>query len=136
MPRRHRDNEDDDHDNEASCDETTPFLSSSANHPHWIRRLTVRRILGPFILALLATLVVMLGLTFLTIPSFSPSQRRIVILMVSDGMGPASLSMTRSFMQYTQDLEYSAQLPLDPFLIGTSRTRSYSPRPLKKSPLF
>jgi len=133
MPRRYRDNEEDDAggDDEASCDETTPLVSSAAavNNPHWFRRLMARRSLLPFFLAFAGTLIVMLGLMVVTIPTLSPSQRRIVILMVSDGMGPASLSMARSFMQHTQDLEYSAQLPLDPFLIGTSRTRSYSPFP-------
>ena len=122
MPRRYRDNE------EASCDETTPLCSSSsssAKNPHWFRRLVARRNVLPFFLGLLATLIVLLVLMVFTIPT----QRRIVILMVSDGMGPASLSMARSFMQYTHDLEYSAQLPLDPFLIGSSRTRSYSPFP-------
>lgn len=46
--------------------------------------------------------------------------------MVSDGMGPASLSLTRSFNQYQNDLDYSDILTLDKHIIGVSRTRSSS----------
>jgi alkaline phosphatase len=122
MPQRYHDNEDD--ADASSCDESAPLSSLSATHPHWFRRLTARRNILPFFLALIATLIVVLALTLLTALDSSP-QRKIVILMVSDGMGPASLSMARTFRQYTQDLEYSAQLPLDPYIVGTSRTRSY-----------
>jgi alkaline phosphatase len=52
-----------------------------------------------------------------------------VVLMVSDGMGPASLSLARSYMQYTEDVEFYKQLALDPYIVGTSRTRSHGPRP-------
>jgi alkaline phosphatase len=126
MPRRYHDNEDDVDD--SSCDESAPLSSPSAADPHWFRRLTSRRNILPFFLALIATLVVVLALTLLTALDSSP-QRKIVVLMVSDGMGPASLSMARTFRQYTQDLEFSAQLPLDPYLVGTSRTRSYGLSP-------
>lgn len=46
--------------------------------------------------------------------------------MVSDGMGPASLSLTRSFRQYTEGLEYGDTLTLDKHFWGSSRTRSSS----------
>ncbi|KAI5867920.1 alkaline phosphatase-like protein [Durotheca rogersii] len=46
--------------------------------------------------------------------------------MVSDGMGPASLSLTRSFRQYTDGLEYGNTLTLDKHYWGSSRTRSSS----------
>lgn len=46
--------------------------------------------------------------------------------MVSDGMGPASLSLTRSFRQHTDGLEYGDTLTLDKHFWGTSRTRSAS----------
>ena len=48
-----------------------------------------------------------------------------LILMVSDGMGPASLSLARSYMQYIEDVEFYEQLPLDSYIVGTSRTRSH-----------
>lgn len=46
--------------------------------------------------------------------------------MVSDGMGPASLSLTRSFRQYTRGLPINDTLVLDHHLVGSSRTRSDS----------
>jgi len=54
----------------------------------------------------------------------SKSQKRNLIFMVSDGMGPASLSLTRSFRQYTSSLPYDDTLTLDKHFWGTSRTRS------------
>lgn len=55
-----------------------------------------------------------------------PTGKRNLIFMVSDGMGPASLSMTRSYRQYEQDLPIDDVLALDRHLIGNSRTRSFS----------
>lgn len=52
--------------------------------------------------------------------------KRNLIFMVSDGMGPASLSLTRSFRQYTDNLPINDTLILDRHLIGSSRTRSSS----------
>ncbi|KAI9734431.1 MAG: hypothetical protein M1818_006819 [Claussenomyces sp. TS43310] len=53
-----------------------------------------------------------------------PSGKRNLIFMVSDGMGPASLSLTRSFRQHIQGLPIDDILNLDQHLIGSSRTRS------------
>lgn len=50
--------------------------------------------------------------------------RRNLIFMVSDGMGPASLSLTRSFRQNITNLPINDLLVLDQHLIGQSRTRS------------
>lgn len=47
-----------------------------------------------------------------------------VIFFVTDGMGPASLSLTRSFRQYTESLPIDDILTLDKHLIGSSRTLS------------
>ncbi|KAF2454688.1 alkaline-phosphatase-like protein [Lineolata rhizophorae] len=52
--------------------------------------------------------------------------KRNLVFMVSDGMGPTSLSMTRSFRQYQLGLPYGETLSLDKFLVGQSRTRSTS----------
>ncbi|KAK4997248.1 vacuolar alkaline phosphatase [Elasticomyces elasticus] len=54
----------------------------------------------------------------------TPLGKRNLIFMVSDGMGPTSLSLTRSFRQYTDHLPYNDTLVLDELLIGQSRTRS------------
>lgn len=51
-------------------------------------------------------------------------KKRNLIFMVSDGMGPASLSLTRSFRQFTDDLDIDNVLTLDKHFIGQSRTRS------------
>jgi alkaline phosphatase len=53
-----------------------------------------------------------------------PSGKRNLIFMVSDGMGPASLSLTRSFRQYQSNLPIDDVLVLDQHFIGSSRTRS------------
>ncbi|OTA99112.1 hypothetical protein M426DRAFT_325458 [Hypoxylon sp. CI-4A] len=55
-----------------------------------------------------------------------PTGKRNLIFMVSDGMGPASLSLTRSFRQYTEGLEHDNTLTLDKHFWGSSRTRSSS----------
>ena len=49
-----------------------------------------------------------------------------MIFMVSDGMGPTSLSLTRSYRQHTTGLPIDDVLVLDQHLIGSSRTRSTS----------
>jgi len=55
-----------------------------------------------------------------------PKGKRNVVFMVSDGMGPASLALTRSYIQEVKGLPYDKMLTLDKHLIGTSRTRSTS----------
>ncbi|KAI7497276.1 alkaline phosphatase-like protein [Hortaea werneckii] len=55
-----------------------------------------------------------------------PGGKRNLIFMVSDGMGPTSLAMTREWRQYTEQLPYDDTLLLDEHLIGQSRTRSSS----------
>ncbi|KAJ5888208.1 Repressible alkaline phosphatase [Penicillium taxi] len=57
-------------------------------------------------------------------PNGKPTGKRNLIFMVSDGMGPTSLSMTRSFRQLTEGLPIDDILVLDQHHIGTSRTRS------------
>ena len=57
-------------------------------------------------------------------PEFFDGKKKNVIFFVSDGMGPASLSMTRSYQQFTRGLSYNHMLNLDAFFIGSSRTRS------------
>lgn len=47
-------------------------------------------------------------------------------MMVTDGTGPASINLARSFRQYRDKLDYDDVLTLDKYLIGTSRTRSSS----------
>ncbi|CUS09911.1 unnamed protein product [Tuber aestivum] len=57
---------------------------------------------------------------------FPPEGKRNAVFMVSDGMGPTSLSLTRSYRQFVDGLHWGNTLTLDKHLIGTSRTRSSS----------
>ena len=59
-------------------------------------------------------------------PPATPSGKRNLIFMVSDGMGPTSLALTREWRQYTEQLPWDDTLILDQHLIGQSRTRSTS----------
>ena len=59
-------------------------------------------------------------------PGEKPTGKRNMIFMVSDGMGPTSLTMTRSFRQHTEGLSINNTLVLDDHIVGTSRTRSSS----------
>ncbi|KAL5117150.1 vacuolar alkaline phosphatase [Pleosporales sp. CAS-2024a] len=90
------------------------------------------RQVGLFVWAVVATTavivlaVVLQGHSGARDGSATPSAKRNLIFMVSDGMGPTSLSLTRSFMQFQNGLPFSEQLVLDKHLIGQSRTRSSS----------
>ncbi|GFF30314.1 repressible alkaline phosphatase [Aspergillus udagawae] len=59
-------------------------------------------------------------------PGQKPTGKRNLIFMVSDGMGPTSLTMTRSYRQFAEGLPIDDILVLDGHHIGTSRTRSSS----------
>ncbi|KAL9098002.1 MAG: hypothetical protein Q9163_006248 [Psora crenata] len=94
------------------------------------------RELGVFVWAVIATaLVIVLAVLYQHRSSNDgwnnnnnnkPSGKRNLIFMVSDGMGPTSLSLTRSFKQLSQGLPFDQALVLDHHLIGSSRTRSTS----------
>ncbi|KAF1955068.1 alkaline phosphatase-like protein [Byssothecium circinans] len=90
------------------------------------------REVGLFVWAIIATvLVVVLAVLFNKSANAKPSTphpsgKRNLIFMVSDGMGPTSLSLTRSFMQFQNGAPWSEQLVIDKHMIGQSRTRSSS----------
>ncbi|KAK6463054.1 vacuolar alkaline phosphatase [Scheffersomyces coipomensis] len=56
--------------------------------------------------------------------TFNPKGKKNVIFMVTDGMGPASLSLARSFRQFRDKLPIDDILTIDRYLVGSSRTRS------------
>ncbi|KAK4639335.1 vacuolar alkaline phosphatase [Podospora bellae-mahoneyi] len=66
------------------------------------------------------------GTPYPAISSLPPKKdrKRNLIFMVSDGMGPASLSLTRTFRQHVNNLPMDDTLVLDQHFWGTSRTRS------------
>ena len=55
-----------------------------------------------------------------------PTGKRNMIFMISDGMGPTSLSLTRTFRQTQNGLPVDDVLVMDKHMIGSSRTRSTS----------
>lgn len=89
------------------------------------------REIGLFVWALLATAaVVVLAVVYQHSTTENadptPQGKRNLIFMVSDGMGPTSLTMTREWRQYAEKLPIDDALVLDHHLIGQSRTRSTS----------
>ncbi|KAH8551104.1 alkaline phosphatase [Umbelopsis sp. PMI_123] len=56
----------------------------------------------------------------------SDTPRRNVIMMISDGFGPASETYSRSYYQYINNLPFDHMMPLDTIHVGQSRTRSAS----------
>ncbi len=57
-------------------------------------------------------------------PPTPPATKRNLVFMVSDGMGPASLALTRGFRQHVERLDHGHVLTLDRHFWGSSRTRS------------
>lgn len=57
-------------------------------------------------------------------PAAEKPRKQNVIFMVTDGMGPASLSLARSFRQHRDGLPRDDILHLDRHIVGNSRTRS------------
>ncbi|OAA57204.1 repressible alkaline phosphatase precursor [Cordyceps fumosorosea ARSEF 2679] len=59
-------------------------------------------------------------------PPSAPATKRNLVFMVSDGMGPASLALTRGYRQHVEHLPRDDVLTLDRHFWGSSRTRSSS----------
>ncbi len=109
----------------------TPEITTGGTRSKW-------REIGLFVWALVATAaVVVLAVVYQhsqteSIPgcigddcgSKTLTGKRNLVMMVSDGMGPSSLALTRSWRHYTDDAPYAEALVLDEYLIGQSRTRS------------
>lgn len=58
--------------------------------------------------------------------TLDPSSKKNIIFMVTDGMGPSSISLARSFKQFRDGLDIDNVLKVDQHFIGSSRTRSSS----------
>ncbi|OJD22018.1 hypothetical protein ACJ73_06643 [Blastomyces percursus] len=120
---------------ERSGEEEDALLTGRPTNRDGERRRSLWRELGLFAWALVATVAV---ITLAVLyqhqklqspkldPGTKPSGKRNLIFMVSDGMGPASLSLTRSFRQFESNLPIDDILVLDQHHIGSSRTRSTS----------
>lgn len=118
----------------SASEEDTLLTGTRAREATPQRRSPFWREVGLFIWAVTATAaVIILGVLTQhrreTTPddvAKKPSGKRNLVFMVSDGMGPASLSLTRSFRQNEGGLDIDDILQLDQHLIGQSRTRSTS----------
>lgn len=111
---------------ERAEEEDNALRGTSPNRAGWSTRL---REIILFIWALLATAVIIVLAVLLqhnqqTSGFNKPAGKRNLIFMVSDGMGPATLSLTRSYRQLIEGLDYDDTLTLDKHFWGTSRTRS------------
>ena len=89
------------------------------------------REIGVFTWAIIATAaVIALAIAYQNQQSsdvaIKPKGKRNLIFMVSDGMGPTSMALTRSFQQLKHGLPIDNVLNLDQYHIGQSRTRSSS----------
>ncbi|KAK1983891.1 alkaline phosphatase [Colletotrichum cereale] len=111
-------------DGDARHDDAAETSSPSSSGPSRLREIVL------FVWALLATAAVIVLAVWTQHRSqthFEPpssSAKRNLIFMVSDGMGPASLSLTRSFRQHVEGLPEGDVLTLDRHFWGSSRTRS------------
>ncbi|KAJ2255788.1 vacuolar alkaline phosphatase [Coemansia sp. RSA 455] len=91
------------------------------------RRTRKGRVFWATVLSLVIVSVVgMVWLYFDGISWMQRSKKRNVILMISDGFGPASETMARNYVQQINDLPIDFKSPLDEILVGSSRTRSKS----------
>lgn len=112
--------------------ERDPLIPNSTHAPKHPRRTRTRDILL-FTWATLATAVVIILAVWVQRGSNHDNNnappraaKRNLVFMVSDGMGPASLSLTRSYRQHVEHLPIDDTLTLDRHFWGTSRTRSSS----------
>jgi alkaline phosphatase len=117
------------------ADEEDALLGNQRNKDYASKRLGFWKEIGLFVWALVATAAVIVLAVVIQHQSEGrdegskpkkPSGKRNLIFMVSDGMGPASLSLTRSFRQLRDSLPIDDILTLDRHFIGSSRTRSSS----------
>lgn len=77
-----------------------------------------------FCVVLLVIFVITLGLLVSSVPHYGP--KRNVIIMISDGFGPASETYGRAYARYLNSSTYGNMTPLDTILVGQSRTKSSS----------
>ncbi|KAJ3464035.1 hypothetical protein MRS44_008821 [Fusarium solani] len=118
------------------ANESDPLLSGHDRSDDADNRKAVRhsriRELGLFVWALVATAAVIVIAVWTQHEQQTrhdhdvPSAKRNLVFMVSDGMGPAPLSLTRSYRQFVQGLPHDDVLTLDKHFWGSSRTRSSS----------
>ncbi|KAF4963317.1 hypothetical protein FSARC_8648 [Fusarium sarcochroum] len=116
------------------ANESDPLLSGSGQDrsENKAARNSRLRELGLFVWALIATAAVIVIAIWTQHEQQTkhdhntPASKRNLVFMVSDGMGPAPLSLTRSYRQFVEELPFGDTLTLDKHFWGSSRTRSTS----------
>ncbi|CAB4432886.1 unnamed protein product [Rhizophagus irregularis] len=89
------------------------------------RRKTRKEVCTVIFAAVIIVAAVIVIVSLWTSLSYDDSyEKRNVILMISDGFGPASETFARDYIQYVKKLNYNYLTPLDKILVGSSRTRS------------
>ncbi|KAI9033740.1 alkaline-phosphatase-like protein [Phycomyces nitens] len=83
----------------------------------------LHRIVGAIVLLVAGAAIA--GTTIALVGKNEPAPQN-VIMMISDGFGPASEAYARQYYSWDKGLGYKAMLPLDTILVGSSRTQSSS----------
>ncbi|KAJ2956829.1 hypothetical protein NQZ79_g7339 [Umbelopsis isabellina] len=103
---------------------TDPEAAAVASDNQAAKRNKRNKIIASVALGVLgAAAVAAIGVYFWKEPGSEP---RNVIMMVSDGFGPASETFARQYYTWEHDLPYKHILPLDSIHVGQSRTQSSS----------
>ncbi|KAK5994593.1 Repressible alkaline phosphatase [Cladobotryum mycophilum] len=117
------------------ANENSPLLDNedsadNAGSPKNFFRSARARELGFFLWGLLATAAFIVSAVWIQHENQTGgnndklASKRNLVFMVSDGMGPATLTLTRHYRQYIEKLPENDILVLDQHFWGTSRTRS------------
>ncbi|KAI8992359.1 alkaline-phosphatase-like protein [Pilobolus umbonatus] len=85
---------------------------------------------GSVVLLLMTGGILILGISIVSLNHKGslklPPKSKNMVLLISDGLGPASMTFARTYYQYLKNKPYDYQLPLDSMHVGQSRTRSSS----------
>ncbi|KAG2195283.1 hypothetical protein INT47_005058 [Mucor saturninus] len=101
---------------------TDPERSSPKQVPAYKKKLNL--IVGASILGLAGSAIIASAIFLGT--TIEPVPKKNVIMMISDGFGPASETFARQYDQWLNEREMKYMLPLDRIHVGHSRTQSSS----------
>ncbi|KAJ2715729.1 vacuolar alkaline phosphatase [Coemansia spiralis] len=108
------------------ADSDTGYYGAGVGVGHRCRIPKRRRFWVTVVCLVVVSVVGMFWLYLNGISWMQRSRKRNVIVMISDGFGPASETMARNYMQQTRGLPVGYMSPLDEILVGSSRTQSNS----------
>ena len=105
-------------------DEEAEELEEQEERHSWWSHISERPWFPPLIAVVVAAFILACVLITKALSLGTEIEQNNIIFMVSDGMGPASLSLARSFKVERDGKAMTYNLPMDYDLIGTSRTKS------------